>query len=359
MAVSFCLAHVYKSTPKIHKSIEGRPQVHALCHLRVPYLYFPPPVWRPIHPLTIRMTALLAETRAAWPKLPLPHGLGKNLVTAHALARSAIFSTQVYRGPVERPEYREMTELATSKSSDIQVFQTAGHQLDQGDADVFYELLRRVFAQGGKTDREAHVCFNRNELLKVLGRTRGGRTNRLLDESLDRLYRADFYFSVPDVFVGKSRLILKMLQCGSERTMDFDYDVLIDVELARLFGTNQWTLLKQSERAKLAGNPLARGLHTYYASLPNSAFGTKTSTLKSMMGRESMHEGKWRTSLKNALIAIKEATGWHTCELRAAASGDWKVFIIKDNELAAKLKESKAQPPAPSPAQDVDDDDDI
>ncbi|MDO3514293.1 plasmid replication initiator TrfA [Ralstonia pseudosolanacearum] len=305
------------------------------------------------------MTALLAETRAAWPKLPLPHGLGKNLVTAHALARSAIFSTQVYRGPVERPEYREMTALATSKSSEIQVFQTAGHRLDQGDADVFYELLRRVFAPGEKMDREAHICFNRNELLKVLGRTRGGRTDRLLDESLDRLFRADFYFSVPDVFVGKSRLILKMLQHSSDRAMDFDYDVLIDVELARLFVTNQWTLLKQSERAKLAGNPLARGLHTYYASLPNSAFGTKTSTLKSMMGRESMHEGKWRRSLEDALKAVKEATGWDTCELRTAPGGERKVFVIKNNELAAKLKKPKARPAVPSPAQDIDDGDDI
>ncbi|MGF7131407.1 hypothetical protein P3T40_002889 [Paraburkholderia sp. EB58] len=115
------------------------------------------------------MTAAQNNTQAAWPKLPLPHGLGKNSVTAHALARSAIFSTQSYGPKAERPQYFAKTELATTKTSDIKVFQTAGRGLDQGDADVFYELLRRVFNSGQEMHREARVCFNRGELIKTLG----------------------------------------------------------------------------------------------------------------------------------------------------------------------------------------------
>jgi hypothetical protein len=83
------------------------------------------------------MTAAPNNTPAAWPKLALPHGLGKNSVTAQALARSAIFSTQSYGPKAERPQYFAKTELATTKTSDIKVFQSAGRGLDQGDADVF------------------------------------------------------------------------------------------------------------------------------------------------------------------------------------------------------------------------------
>lgn len=296
---------------------------------------------------------------AEWPNLPLPHGLGKNLVTAHTLARSAIFSTQVYRRHAERPFYSEKTELATTESSNVRVFQTAGHRLDQGDADVFYELLRRVFNQGGQSLREARVCFNRAELLNAVGRTRGGRTSQLLDESLARLFCAEFDFVVPGLLVGKSRLILKMLQRGPDLATDWDYEVLVDVELARLFCAKQWTLLRQSERIQLAGNPLARGLHTFYASLPSCPYEMKASTLKRQMGRESMQDSKWRASLGDALKAVKKATGWHTCELRAATGGDWKVVVIKNNDMAAKTKASKAKSRAAAAHQNVDDDDDI
>ncbi|WP_134940864.1 MULTISPECIES: hypothetical protein [Ralstonia solanacearum species complex] len=57
----------------------------------------------------------------------------------------------------------------------------------------------------------------------------------LLDESLDRRFQAEFDFVVPSLLVGKSRLILKMYQRGSDLVTDCDYDVLVDVELAQLF----------------------------------------------------------------------------------------------------------------------------
>ncbi|CAJ4296042.1 Uncharacterised protein [Burkholderia pseudomallei] len=169
------------------------------------------------------MTALPNASPVRWPKLPLKHGLNNNLVTAHALARSAIFSTRFYRSHAERPLYRERTRLPST--SDIEVFQTAGHQLDQGDADVFYELLRRVFADGHEMCRESHVAFRRAELLRALGRSAGGKTRKLLDESLDRLYRAEFEFSVHGLFPASpgsfSRCIASIKKQRPARTMTF------------------------------------------------------------------------------------------------------------------------------------------
>jgi hypothetical protein len=285
------------------------------------------------------MTVPQDETPATtWPKLSLPHGLGKNVITAHALARSAIFSTQSYGPFAERPQCFGRTSLPTT--GDIKVFQTAGHRLDQGDADVFYELLRRVLTDTRETHREARVYFCRGELLNALGRSLGGNTRKCLDESLDRLFRADFEFSVPKLFVGKSRLILKMHRREQESAGNYDYDVLLDVELARLFGQRQWTILRQSQRKRLEGNPLAKGLHAFY-STQLTPYPMNLVTLKNLMGRESMQNSKWRAVLQTALTKVKQATGWAVCELKLEGRDAGKIVVERE-------KPADIGPPTPN-----------
>ncbi|QIF06316.1 hypothetical protein G5A69_00395 [Ralstonia mannitolilytica] len=230
------------------------------------------------------MAIAKAESEPTWPQLPLPYGPGDNLIVAHTFVRSGIFSTQLYRRHAERPVYLRKTALATTETSDIRVFQTRGPRLDQGDADVFYELLRRVFDRGRESDREEWIRLNRSELLDALGRGRGGKTRRLLDESLDRLCRAEFDFVVPGLLAGRLRLIRKMRRPDGDDATDCDYEVLLDSDIARLFECGQWTLLRQAERCQLAGSPLARGLHALYASL-SEPYPMKASTLKNLMGR--------------------------------------------------------------------------
>lgn len=275
-----------------------------------------------------------------WPKLQLKHGLNNNLVTAHALARSAIFSTRFYRSHAERPLYRERTKLPST--SDIEVFQTAGHQLDQGDADVFYELLRRVFADGRERCRESHVVFGRAELLRALERSAGGKTRKLLDESLDRLYHAEFEFSVHGLFSGKSRLILKMHRLDKKTAAGEDYDVLLDVELARLFDGNRWTILRRSQRRLLDGNPLAKGLHAYFSTLP-TPHPMLPETLLRLAGRQGMQLSKGLDVLLPALAAVKLATGWVKCELETQGVHAGKVVVEKGDCTAARAEKSKTR----------------
>ncbi|KGS45061.1 trfA family protein [Burkholderia pseudomallei ABCPW 107] len=280
------------------------------------------------------MTALQNASPVTWPKLRLKHGLNNNLVTAHALARSAIFSTRFYRSHAERPLYRERTRLPST--SDIEVFQTAGHQLDQGDADVFYELLRRVFADGNETCRESHVVFGRAELLRALDRSAGGKTRKLLDESLDRLYHAEFEFSVPGLFSGKSRLILKMHRLEKRTDAGEDYDVLLDVELARLFDGNRWTVLRQSQRRLLDGKPLAKGLHAYFSTLltPHPML---PETLLRLMGRQGMQLSKGLDVLLPALAHVKLVTGWAKCELETQGVHAGKIVVERGGRSTAPL----------------------
>ncbi|VVE76985.1 TrfA protein [Pandoraea captiosa] len=285
------------------------------------------------------MTALTDRESTAWPKLPLKYGLNRNFVAPNSLAQSAVFSTQYYRSNADRPEYSAPEKLRALNK--IEVFQTAGHRLDQGDADVFYELLRRVLENGREMDRETHVRFNRGELLKALGRTRGGTTRTSLEASLDRLYRAEFKFSVPSLFEGRSRLILKMIRSSPDSPMEYEYDVLLDVELARLFDGGQWTLLRRAQRDKLKNMALARGLHALYSTLltPHPML---PKTIQELMGRDSMQDSKWRKVLAEALKELKKATGWARCEL--AVHEDTKqlmVFVERDANAKPKSKAGK------------------
>lgn len=304
------------------------------------------------------MSTSQVENQSEWPKLPLPYGPGQNFIVAHTFSRSAMFSTQLYRRHAERPIYLGKTELATTLTSDARVFQTRGHRLDQGDADVFYELLRRMFVKENEFHRDAWIRFNRSELLDALGRRRGGKTRTLLDESLDRLSRAEFDFVVPGLLAGRARMIRKMRPAGSREAMDCDYGILLDAELARLFGSGQWTLLRQLERRRLAGNPLAKGLHALYASFTRP-YPMKSSTLKQLMGRESMRESKWRTALQTALHDIKQATGWSTCELQSTSAGDWKVVVAKGPAARVSKRDSGALPARPRSTGSDDPYDDI
>lgn len=295
------------------------------------------------------MTALQENIRPMWPKLQLKYGPNKNLVAPHALARSAIFSTQYFRSNVNRPRYFSATSLETMGA--IKVYQTAGHRLDQGDADVFYELLRRVFDAGCDANRESRVCFNRGEFLNALRRVPGGATRKLLDASLDRLSQAEFDFRIPKLFAGKSRLILKMHRREHESAMEYDYDVLLDVELARLFGQGQWALLRRSHRDKLKNNSLAKGLHAYYSThaIPYPVLAT---TVQNLMGRESMQWSKWLVVLAEALIILREATGWNRCVLGQVRDRKSCKVTVEKNE---PTKASKGKVPAPVDSAPSDD----
>lgn len=286
------------------------------------------------------MTALQNASPVTWPKLRLKYGLNNNLVTAHALARSAIFSTRFYRSHAERPLYRERTRLPST--SDIEVFQTAGHQLDQGDADVFYELLRRVFVSGNEMCRESHVAFSRAELLRSLERSAGGKTRKLLDESLDRLYRAEFEFSVHGLLSGKSRLILKMHQLDKTTAAGEDYDILLDVELARLFDGNQWTILRRSQRRLLDGKPLAKGLHALFSTW-STPYPMLPETLLPLVGRQGMQQSKWLGVLLPSLAAVKLVTGWPKCELETQGVHAGKIVVEKGDCAPARLGKSKTR----------------
>lgn len=262
-----------------------------------------------------------------WPQLELKHGIGPNIVTPFTFARSAIFSSQVYRRYADRPQYIAPKELVAIGK--LKIFQTAGYQLDQGDADVMYELIKYVFKQEDASRCESRVLFNRRQFLEAIGRVPGGKTRALLDASIERLFAASFEFQMPNLNTGMSRLLLSVLRREDARNQEYDYDVVIDVRLAQLFSQGRWTVLKKSEREKMAGDPLAKWLHAYY-STHREPYPIKHETLKSLTGREGMQNSKWLAALCGSLEKLKQATGWHMCELNVTGKNAGKVLVIRD-----------------------------
>lgn len=288
----------------------------------------------------------LATDAVIWPSLPLGQGLS-NFVAPYAFARSAIFSTQVFRSHLPRPHYSTKTELFCLGS--LTVFQITGEQLDQNDADVFYELLRRAIEQASESTREARVQFNRISLLKALGRSKGGKTMKLLDDSVERLTDATFDFQIPGLMTGRSRLILKALKRDDVEGLEYDYDVLIDLELSKLFDRNQWTFLNKSVRHQLAGDPLAKGLYAYF-STHSEPFAVRIKTMQSFTGRESMQASKFRAAITSSLANLKAATGWHICEIAKSGRDAGMVVVEKQARESVKTVERKPfhAPKAPS-----------
>lgn len=270
-----------------------------------------------------------------WPALSLRYGLlDDTRLAANALVRSAVFSTLDFAGGAKRPEIVEPLELAAIKPYRIE--QVGGVRLSQTDADLFFWLLSRAY-RSGAPKAGALVYFKRAEALEELGRTRGGKTDALLEESLQRLYSADFAYEIPGV-VGRSRL-LSCIEHFEDSGKPYDYKVMVSDGVAALLADGEWLVLLGKVKEQLARDPLAKGLYAFYAS-HKTAFPMLPSTLKALMGRESMQESKWRHALETALAKVQAATGWFQCELVKTGQLAGKVVVNKGSSRRRKTSSS-------------------
>lgn len=83
----------------------------------------------------------------------------------------------------------------------------------------------------------------------------------------------------------------------------YDYAVKIAEGVSALMQDDAWLALPIQVRRKLGADPLAKGLHAYFAS-NKQVFAMWPDTLKGLMGRESMQNSKWVLALERALAQI-------------------------------------------------------
>ena len=104
--------------------------------------------------------------------------------------------------------------------------------------------------------------------------------------------------------------------------------VEIDPRLLELYKSNQWALLKKTERDVLT-SPVARALYSYYRTHNNRPHALLSETVKGLVGRSGMQKNKWLTLLRISLAELCVATGWDVCELAITDSGTEKIIVVK------------------------------
>lgn len=262
--------------------------------------------------------------------LPLPYGLGSNTITARALVRSAIFSSQFYRGPSTRPCYQRPTRLASAEGFDV--LQLSGWQLDQADAELWHQIVRvAVLAGQGALTSYATVNVSLAQLMSATTRKKGGKTRALLSSSLQRLTDATFEIRCRHQTV----LFQPVVMVTSAAAKSGRLEVTLGAGLPELVQERQLVVLRRAERTPLLQEPLACGLHAYFASHV-TPYPIKSQTLKRLLGRDSMQDSKWRLALVAALGRLREVTGWPVCLLGA----DDKVTMVR-----AQVKVPKSPSP--------------
>lgn len=270
---------------------------------------------------------------AGWPELKLPHGVKEDThIAPHILVRSSVFSTLEYAGAAQRPMISKTAPLLLDGMSQYRVEQLGGPRLSQSDADLMFWLLSRAYRYGAPKDK-ATVFFKRAEVLTALGRSRGGKTDVLLDDSLQRLCSAEFRFDERDQAsremkpLARTRLLSSVERVEAD-TKPYDYRITVADGVAALLENGSWVALSGQARKELASDPLAKGLYAHFAS-NDKVFPTLHETLKGEAGRAAMQNSKWLQALKIALARVREATGWAQCELVDKGPFAGKVVVQK------------------------------
>lgn len=270
--------------------------------------------------------------------LALPYGPGNNVILPYAVCRGAIFSSVEYvgRGARLRPAYVRPVLIASF--GPVQVFQTAGEQLNQGAADVYAELVRLALEQPYVPGQRVEVRIQADSFLKSIGRDRGVNNRLWLAEEISRLKRASFRYEMPGLKAWETSFVYDFTEDRSFRDTKTSAAYVIELNARMLYVYRQgWTFLQKKVRSQLQAkkDSLAKALYALYAThkAPRSM---KASELKALLGRDELKDSrgvilrkeqqnsKWLIDLRSALATLKEATEWRTCELR-----DGVVHVVK------------------------------
>lgn len=271
--------------------------------------------------------------------LNLPAGPANNVVLPYAVCRGAIFSSVEYvgRGARLRPAYVRPVRIASY--GPVEVYQTAGEQLNQGAADVYAELVRLALEQPYEPGQRVEVRIHADAFLKSIGRDRGVNNRLWLAEEISRLKRASFRYEMPGLKAWETSFIYDFTEDRSFRDTKTSAAYVIELNARMLHVYRQgWTFLQKKVRSQLQAkkDSLAKALYALYAT-HKAPRAMKAAELKSLLGRDELKDSrgmvlrkeqqnsKWLIDLRSALDTLKVATGWRKCELR-----DGVVHVVKN-----------------------------
>lgn len=225
----------------------------------------------------------------------------------NALLRTALFAgvPSRYRKILEyRPSAAVEPDGVVVASQDGITMLYTGTQLNQYDADVFFEVLQRA----RRTPLGEAATFTGADFLRAIGRGDSKRDYEDLDMSLRRLTRGlvDVKWrtqSRPLAYTGS--LISEFLRETDSRL----YRIHLSPGIKSLFEPSSFTMLEWEERKRLLRNPLAQWLHSYY-STHAKPFGVSLTFLQKTTGQDAARPRDFARALRVALGLLEKELGW-------------------------------------------------
>jgi len=280
------------------------------------------------------MTTLVDTSR-------LPYAPGDDYsALPHAMARLPFFVAIAYRGRVVRPAFVKDTLIG--KLGTVEIYQTSGERLDEQDADVYLELVRRSMHASPADGRMLTLSFDANEFLPTVGRDRGTNNMLWLDSVLRRLLRANFRFNMPGLKDYESSLLAEIESSeDSERKTRRHYTLTLNVRMAKVFNEAGYGLVDMRIRAQLITDPVGKGLYAIYASHRDTRF-MRLSELRRALGRHDQADKDFvKKVLKPALEHLKDATDWHIVRYDDKRGGVELFRTVQDKKAADERAEQK------------------
>lgn len=245
----------------------------------------------------------------------------------NALLRSAFFAgihskKRRTLGEQQSPDVEPEGTIVASQ--DGITLRYAGTQLNQYDADVFFEVLHR--SRRERLGAEAY--FAGYSFLKAIGRDDSKSSYQDLDNSLRRLKRGtlDVVWSIgprPYVYVGS------LIDTYTREATTKAYRITLSPEMLSLFQPSSWTQIEWAERMKLKGKPLAQWLHSYFSTHARP-FPVTVAFLKEKTGSPTTQMFHFRVELRNAFKAMQDILGW---------TAEWSGDVVKLTRPPTKSQE--------------------
>lgn len=237
------------------------------------------------------------------PKWPDAVRGGPNVLLRSALFAGIHSSKRKVLGIQTSPEKEPKGELIAAQDGQRVTF--AGTQLNQFDADVFFEILHR----SRRDELGTAAIFEGAEFLRSIGRPKGKLNYEDLDDSLRRLRRGSldvFWFTDTKRFTYEGSLIADHVREEESRL----YRVTLSPQIKTLFSPASWTQLEWEERLRLKGKPLAQWLHSYF-STHAQPYPVTVKFLKEKSGSNPDALLKhFKADLRTALKALELLLGW-------------------------------------------------